>query len=486
MRNLLAICAAKATMRVSRRLGHGGSSLPGLVALKIQPSILRRLADGLRRGTVIITGTNGKTTTARLLSTILQDAGYRLVRNHSGANLLSGLASAFLEASRGGVVDADVALMEVDEATVPEAVQELRPLGLVVTNFFRDQLDRYGELDTTVALVGQGVDAMQGRGFVALNADDPLVASLGRGRDWHVTYYGVEDPACGTKTTTQTREQNHCLVCGRPLDYEVFYYGHLGRYGCPAGDFARPFPAVRATSVKLGGARGATFTLSAPGREAVPVEMPVPGLYNVYNGLAAISAALEIAVPLEKAAAAIGRAQASFGRMERIGIEGREALLALVKNPTGFNQVLRTIMEETLPGGAVEEVPGQGQRPGPSQGPGRPFLMAINDRYADGTDVSWLWDVDFEVLSRPEARVSTVVASGIRAQDMALRLKYAGLPETLVRCVPNLAEALDLALAATPPGGTLYVTPTYTAMLELRDIISRRGFAPQFWEIEDQ
>ncbi len=481
MRNRIAVWAGKTTLGLSRRLGHGGSSLPGLVALRVQPAILPRLAAGLRRGTVIITGTNGKTTTSRLLSAVLQEAGLGLVHNRSGANLLSGLTSAFLEAHSGRGVDADVALMEVDEATVPAAVRELRPLGVVVTNFFRDQLDRYGELDTTVRMVGRGLDHMQG-GFVVLNADDPLVASLGRNRVGHVTYYGVEDAACGTKTMTQTREQRQCLVCGRPLDYDLFYYAHLGRYRCPAGDFERPAPSFRASGVNLKSVRGASFRLLAPDRPETEVSVPIPGLYNVYNGLAALTAALELGIPLDLAAPAIERAAASFGRMEHIVIDGRDVLLALVKNPTGFNQVLRTIVESDRGGG--EGGAGGDQGAGGAGAPGRQFLMALNDKYADGMDISWIWDVDFETLAAPEARVGGIITTGVRAQDMALRLKYAGVPETRLRTVPDLAQALDEAVAATPPGDTLYVTPTYTAMLELRDLISRRGLAPQFWEAE--
>ncbi len=471
MRDGLAIWAGKATQRLSRRLGHGGSSLPGIVALRIQPALLAHLGAGLRRGSVIITGTNGKTTTSRLLSAVLRDAGLRLVHNRSGANLLPGLASAFLEPRAGGKAGErspllDIALMEVDEATVPEAVRELRPVGVVVTNFFRDQLDRYGELDTIVATVGRGLDLMGGRGFVALNADDPLVASLGRGRGGRVVYFGLEDPSCGTTLMTQTREQRNCLVCGRPLGYDVFYVGHLGRYRCPAGDFDRPSPTFGAEAVKLDGVRGSSFRLCSEGRPAADVTVPVPGLYNVYNGLAAMTAAAELGFPTGAAAAAIREAAASFGRMEHIAIAGRDVLIALVKNPTGYNQVLRTILE------------------GGSAAGGRQHVMALNDKYADGTDVSWIWDVDFEALARPEACVGGIVASGVRAEDMALRLKYAGVPEALVRVEPDLGAALDLAVAATPPGETVYITPTYTAMLDLRDLISRRGLAPQFWEVE--
>lgn len=466
MRDRFAVWAGKSTLRLSRRLGHGGSSLPGMVALNIQPGLLARFGAGLRRGTVIITGTNGKTTTCRLLSAVLRDAGLRLVHNHSGANLLPGLASAFLESGAGPGVDADIALMEVDEAAVPEAIRELRPLGVVVTNFFRDQLDRYGELDTTVAMVGRGLDLMGGSGFVALNADDPLVASLGRGRAGRVVYYGVEDPTCGTKVMNQTREQRQCLVCGRPLGYDVFYYGHLGRYHCPGGDFDRPSPDFSAQAVRLEGVKGSSFLLKAPDRPDAAVEVPIPGLYNIYNGLSALTAALLLGLAAPRAASAVGRAAASFGRMEHIVIEGRDVLLTLVKNPTGCNQVLRTILEGEAPEG------------------GRQFLVALNDKYADGTDISWIWDVDFEALAGAEAKVRGIVASGVRAQDMALRLKYAGVPEALVRTVPDLGGALDLAVAATPPGQTLFVAPTYTAMLELRDIISRRGLAPQFWEVQ--
>lgn len=436
--------------------------------MRIEPGLLARLGGRLARGVVIITGTNGKTTTSRLLSAVLRDGGLNLVHNRSGANLLPGLASAFLEAAagRGPAAAPDIALLEVDEATIPDAVRELHPAGVVVTNFFRDQLDRYGELDTTVSMVGRGLDLMDGKGFVALNADDPLVASLGRGRKGRVVFYGVEDPACGTREMTQTREQRNCLVCGRPLGYEVFYYGHLGRYRCPAGDFDRPTPEYAAEEVRLGGTAGSAFRMRSGDRGAQTVQVPIPGLYNVYNGLAALVAARELGLDPERSALALGRAAASFGRMEHIAVDGRDLLIALVKNPTGYNQVVRTILES------------------PTQGGPRHFLMALNDRYADGTDISWIWDVDFEILSRSGAQVGRIVVSGTRAEDLALRLKYAGIPQAWIRMEPDLARALDAALVDLPNGATLYATPTYTAMLELRDIISRRGFAPQFWEPE--
>lgn len=466
LRNGLAVAAGKAALTLSRRFGHGGSSLPGLVARRIQPAILRQLSGGLRHGTVIITGTNGKTTTTRFLSTILEDAGYRLVQNRSGANLIDGLTAAFVEATSGGKVNADLALMEVDEATVPQAVRELRPLGVVVTNFFRDQLDRYGELDTTAALVGRGLADMRRWGFVALNADDPLVAYLGRSVGDGVVLYGLEDRGWARPTMEQTREQRHCLLCGRELEYTGFYYAHLGRYACPAGDFTRPQPGVRGGAVRLEGTNGSSFTVTVPGEGEARVTLGLPGLYNVYNALAALCAALRLGVSLPSAARSLARTEASFGRMERINVNQRDVLLALVKNPTGFNQVLRTLLVENQASLTC----------GPS------LLIAINDRYADGTDVSWLWDVDFEILAHTAYTAPGIVVSGLRAYDMALRLKYAGVKPDRVRVVPSLEQALDETLAGVGEGETVFAMPTYTAMLDLRDIISRRGYAPQFWE----
>ncbi|RJQ06125.1 MAG: DUF1727 domain-containing protein [Bacillota bacterium] len=466
MRDLLAVWAGKAALGLSRRLGHGGSSLPGKVALRIQPDLLTAYGKKLRRGSVVITGTNGKTTTARLLASALRDAGLRLVHNRSGANLIPGLASAFLEQFVENPAPPDVALMEVDEAVFPDAVGRLRPVGVVVTNFFRDQLDRYGELDTTVSHVRRGLEAMAGEGFVALNADDPLVAYLGRGLRGRVTYYGVDDVRVGTKEMTQTREQRQCLVCGRILDYDVFYYSHLGDYRCPGGDFSRPPLTLKATDVALDGALGADFTLRGGGPRDLRVTVPVPGLYNVYNGLAALAAAIMLGIPVERAVSSVAEAAPSFGRMERIAMDDREILMALVKNPTGYNQVLSTLL-----GQASDARP-------------RWFLMALNDKYADGTDISWIWDVDFEAMAARESAVAGVVASGTRSHELALRLKYAGLPAAKIACVPSLSEALDRTLGSVPTGGTLYVTPTYTAMLELRNVISRRGYAPQFWEGE--
>ncbi len=460
-RGLIALWLGKLVMWLSRASGRGGTSLPGRVSGLLAPGILGALARQCRRGCILVTGTNGKTTTASMVVAMLRESGYRVVHNRSGANLLRGLAAAFIEvATPGGRVDADYGVLEVDEATVPGAVAELPVVGAVVTNFFRDQLDRYGELDRTVALVGEGLARLPVAGFAVLNADDPLVAGLASGLRARVIRYGIEDLEAGTTLSHQTREARHCGGCGTALAYELFYYAHLGRYSCPSCGAGRPVPHVSAARVAPQGSRGADIRLGLPAGP-LSLRLPVPGLYNVYNAVAA--AACGTALGLEPAA--IGRAlegyASRFGRMETVRVDGRGLLMALVKNPAGFNEVIRTVLGD----GAVEGL-----------------VIAINDRLADGTDVSWLWDVDFEQLAHPPGRIAWVVCSGTRAHDMAVRLKYAGFDPARLALQTDLWLAINEGLGRLGDGGVLTVLPTYTAMLELRDLLARRGLAARFWQ----
>lgn len=483
LRYRIAIWAGKLAILALRRLGRGGSALPGKVARAIEPRILQRLAAQCRRGVIVVTGTNGKTTTARMLAGMLRQAGRTVVHNRAGANLMSGLTSAFLEAADwAGRLDADLAVMEVDEATVPRAARELRPVGMVVTNFFRDQLDRYGELDRTVALVGEGLATLAPAGVALLCADDPLVARLGEGLRAQVLYFGLEidaaaeEEAAGPagaeaaaaleapatagapvlagrpRLATTAREARHCPRCGAPHRYDRRYYGHLGHYACTGCGRARPAPDVAVVEASAGGVEGTDIALRA-GDERWTVRLPVPGRYNVYNALAASAAARAFGVPAACRVRALETYAAGFGRMEWFERRDRRLLLALVKNPAGFDEVIRTVVE-TAPGGAR-------------------LVIAINDRLADGTDISWLWDVDFERLAAPGA-VALAICSGIRAHDMAVRLKYAGFAVERLAVEPDLERAVVRGLEAVPRGGTLFVLPTYTALLELRAALSGR------------
>lgn len=459
-RSLSAIWTAKILISLSRLTGRGGSTLPGRVALKVDRQLLSRLAADLPLGTVVISGTNGKTTTAKMLASIFQASDRRITHNRAGANLISGLTSALIASTRwSGQMNADVGLLEVDEATMPLAGPDLIPRAAVVTNFFRDQLDRYGELETTVSLVGKGLTHLALSGIAALNADDPFVASLGQAATSAI-FYGLEDEALGLKEVRQTGESKHCRRCGHLYEYQLYYYAHLGKYHCPQCGDHRPQPSVYVDRVLAQDESGSTIRLVTPigTRE---LRLQVPGLYNIYNAMAATAGAIAMGIGIEAIRVGLESTASSFGRMERLQIQERQVFLALVKNPTGFNEVIRTVLTGEL----------------------RKYLMiCINDLYADGTDVSWLWDVDFEQLAQQQDQIPLILCAGLRAEEMAVRLKYAGVDITKIRIENDLKPALELALEQVPTGELLYILPTYTAMLNMRQILHTQGLVPAFWE----
>ncbi len=450
-----ALAAGKLIQRVVRALGlGGGTAAPGLVASAIHPGIVPALTASLPRSSVVVTGTNGKTTTSRLISDMLLRADCKPIHNRAGSNMMRGVVSTLVSAaSLSGSVKADVGVWEVDEATLPEALLELRPGVVVITNLFRDQLDRYGEVNTIASLWEKGMALLPSGCTVVLNADDPRVAHLGETTTNSVLYFGVEDPGCALADVPDAADSIHCLRCTKPLVYDSVFSSHMGRYRCPNCGLVRPRPDVLAAAIateQLAGSRVQVVTPSG----ALAVRVPLPGLYNVYNALAAIGAGLALGLSTDVLVPAVENFRAAFGRVERLKAGDKEVALFLVKNPAGFNEVIRTVF-------ASEDQ--------------RHVLIAINDLLADGTDVSWLWDVDFEAM---KGRVAHATVSGIRAADMVLRLKYAGTPVGIIEA--NIGHALTRALEQTGPDGTLYVLPTYTAMLELKEELARRGLSPHW------
>jgi UDP-N-acetylmuramyl tripeptide synthase len=459
-RGLLALWSGKCLIAVLRLVGKNGSTLPGRVALRLDPGLLSALARRTRHGTAVVTGTNGKTTTATMLAEALRRHGWSVAHNRTGANLLSGIATAFIAGASPSGAGRDAAVAEVDEATMPRAARDLGPRLAVVTNFFRDQLDRYGELVTAVSMVRRGLEAMPEGAVAVLNADDPLVAGLGDVGKLRVVFYGAEvaAPAGSAAPADVTR----CQRCGAPYHYEERFYAHLGRYRCIRCGVGRPSPHVVLQGVREEGQAGMALQIATP-TGPVDVRLPLRGLYNAYNALAAVAAATALGLPRETVKGALEAFSTSFGRMEAVRVNRREVAVALVKNPVGFTEVLRTVIADPRPAKAL--------------------VVAVNDNYADGTDVSWLWDVDFEQLGERHRDFAGFVASGIRAEDMALRLKYAEVPPGRIRVEHDLPAALEAGLALVPPGGVLYVLPTYTAMLEVRRFMSRRGWARPIWEV---
>jgi UDP-N-acetylmuramyl tripeptide synthase len=444
------IAVARAAGALSRRSGRGATSLPGKLLMRIQPDAIERLARRLPQGSAVISATNGKTTTAAMVAAILERGGTRLVHNRAGANMAGGVASVLLGAARGAGIDGDVGLFEVDEFWLDRVVPQLQPRALLLANLFRDQLDRYGELETIADRWAATVAAAPDTRLV-LNADDPLVADLGRdSAAGRVTYFGVHDDAMALSGMAHASDSKHCRRCGAPYVYDAIYMGHLGRYHCPNGDSRRPSPGVHAADITLDGTRGARFTLHLAGKQVV-VALPLPGLYNVYNALGAAALTSVLGAPLEQIAAGLQATQAAFGRAETVSIAGRELAILLVKNPAGANEVLRTL--------ALDE----GEHD---------VLAVLNDNTADGRDISWVWDADFELIA---GRVRHVTCSGTRAAELALRLKYAGVPPARLNVVPALDRGLDAALR--DGDGRLVALPTYTAMLALRELLVARGAA---------
>jgi lipid II isoglutaminyl synthase (glutamine-hydrolysing) len=452
--------------------------------MRLQPDAIGVLGSRLRRGSVLISATNGKTTTAAMAAAILEREGVRLVHNRAGANMAGGIASTLLAAAHGrDAIDGELGLFEVDELWLAQLAAQLRPRAILLGNLFRDQLDRYGELETIAERWAQTVERMPADELVGgragehphtklvLNADDPTVADLGReragvaaggtaavdsaGGGVGVVYFGVADDSLALPHMAHAADAKHCRNCGAPYLFKAVYLGHLGRYRCPSCGQARPTPAVLATDVRLEGVRSARFTLHTPAGEA-EVALPLPGLYNVYNALAAAALAHALDVSLEGIVAGLESTRAAFGRAESVTIGApdhpRELRILLVKNPAGANEVLRTLALE----------PGE-----------HDLLGVLNDNIADGRDVSWIWDADFELLT---GRVRRVTCSGTRAAELAVRLKYAGIEPERIRVQPDLAAAVSTAQADAPPGGApLYALPTYTAMLSLRELLSAGG-----------
>jgi lipid II isoglutaminyl synthase (glutamine-hydrolysing) len=453
------LALARAAGALSRRSGRGGgTTLPGRLLLRMAPDALPRLGAGLTRGSTVISATNGKTTTAGMLAAALQAAGRAPVHNRAGSNMTWGVATALLE-QRG-----EEGLFEVDEAWLPRVTADLEPRLIVLGNLFRDQLDRYGELEHIADQWSEVVADRAGRTEFALNADDPLVADLGRDLDLArrpgVTYFGIEDASQALPELQHAFDAKHCRRCGAPYAYERAFVGHLGHYKCTNCGADRPSPDVAATRIELHGMRGSHVVVRAPEGE-VELSLPLPGLYNVYNALAALTAALRLGIPLEESARALKSMEAVFGRVETIEVAGKPVSILLIKNPAGANEVLRTLLQEASSDGTEANLD---------------LWIALNDRIADGRDISWVWDADFELLV---GHVRRVVCAGTRAPEMAVRLKYAGLSPEAIEIEDEIDRSLDRAVAASP--GALYALPTYTALLELRTLLAKRGLAPRYW-----
>ncbi len=510
----LAVIAGRAAGALSRRLHvGGGTSIIGVVAQRIDPQIVEHLATQLEYGSVIITGTNGKTTTSSFIAAIVRDGGLRVWRNREGSNLMRGVASSLvIRALPSGKLRRSgnaISILEADEAALPQIVHAVSPRVTVFTNLFRDQLDRYGEVDSVIARWKRAIQQLPETSILVLNADDPAIASLGEFFAGKTFYYGIDDASLSLSSEHSDEERAQaidtrtCPHCGSTYEYSVHFYSHMGHYACPQCDVQRPQPHIRATQVQADSFDRIRMRVTV-GLQQQDIIIPLPGLYNVYNALAAIAATQALGIEWGPIISGIEQSKPVFGRGERIQIEGRTLRLLLAKNPVGFNEVLRTLFFDGIP---------------------RHMLFVLNDNTADGRDISWIWDVDFEqILGHTKA----VTVTGSRALDLALRLKYAGMneeeltviPQAPLRAVRNahlkrqridnkraraqvrsednstlldqqstriysLKNALNTALERTPVGETLFVVPTYTGLLEVHRELESRGLTPRYWEGKD-
>ncbi len=460
LRARVALLLGSAAATATRRLGRGGgTALPGLVASAVAPGLIEELSAQLGRGAITITGTNGKTTTAHLLAAAARAAALQPLTNRSGSNLERGIVSAFVDETTlgGSLPDAGrrIGVLEVDEAALPALLPRLCPRAALFLNLFRDQLDRYGEVDSVAEGWRRALEADASGMALVLNADDPSVAQLaGTGRGEVVTF-GVEDRSVALSGVDHAADARFC-DCGAAFSYDAVYMGHVGLWRCDGCGRRRPQADVAARDVELM-PEGVRFQLAMPG-STLAVELPLAGLYSVYNALAAAAGAHALGLPVDAIAEALRESGPAFGRQERFRVDGREVRVLLAKNPAGMNEVLRTLIASEEP---------------------LSLLVMLNDGIQDGRDVSWIYDADLELLA---GRTAAVVASGARADELALRLVLAGVEPRAVES--DAGAALDRALALTPEGGRLDVVPTYTAMLPVREALASRTGVGPYWDRE--
>jgi lipid II isoglutaminyl synthase (glutamine-hydrolysing) len=413
----------------------GGSALPGLIALKINPTLINQITTNNQLETIIITGTNGKTTTSRLTSHLLNFAKINHLHNRSGSNLLRGVASTLInQSSLTGKLPYNFAIFEIDEAVVPKAIKALNPKIILFTNLFRDQLDRYGEIDTLLSRWQQAIQSLSKTSTLIYNADDPSLNYLASTTKIPTMSYGLPQSLKAQAFLSDSADAIFCPHCQHPLKFTAIFTSHLGHYHCSNCSFKRNTPTIKFTSHKTN----------------------LPGLHNLYNLQAtkSILDTLDIKIDLIKALSTFTPA---FGRSESFKLKNLHTHILLVKNPTGFNVTLETLSSQ--------------------KHLDKPLLLILNDQIADGTDVSWIWDVNFNLL---KSRSLPVIVSGSRHLDLALRLKYAGLKPSSILIKPNIKEALKLL--STQPGRIAYILPTYTAMLALRAILESQKLLHSTWK----
>lgn len=442
-------------IKLLRSLKTGGTSLPGKLALKFDKEILIKLSRNKK--ILVVTGTNGKTTTSRMIAQILKMNKKSFYTNKSGANLLSGITTAFIENYKQKT---DYVLLEIDEAAFSIATKYFSPTAVVVTNFFRDQLDRYGELYSTLNKVKEGVKNAP-KTILLLNADDSLCASIGNEYPNPRLYYGFSDNVSGLKKNDELSDSIYCIYCKTRYKYESKTIGHLGHFRCDNCKYERPDPDIFVHDILKRSSDNTIVSIEID-KTLHKVEIRLPAIYNIYNALSALSLAKALHLDTQNSIKALATFEGGFGRMEKIDANGKFINIMLVKNPAGFNSSLEHLLSINL---------------------SFSVCFSINDNIADGRDISWLWDVNFEKLD-PALRknIRYIICSGKRANDMALRLKYMDVPEEKINVIEDYNEMLKFGLVNTDKDSTFYILPTYTSMLDIRKILQNKYNLKEIWK----
>lgn len=454
LKTRLAVAVCKASGAMLRRLGRGGTNLPGKLALKIDKNILGELSRGVK--VTVVTGTNGKTTTSRMIEQAFTDAGLKYFSNKSGANLLTGIIAVFAQhCTMSGKCPYTHALIECDEAAFRRTSAFLPVECLVVNNIFRDQLDRYGEITHTLNAIREGITHIPDA-TLCLNADCSLTASLADKIPNKIVWFGVNVPIY-ENAAHELSDAPYCIHCKTEYEYDYITYGHLGGFRCPKCGYQRREPDVAVTKILAAGADSSDIELSICGH-AHEVHVNLPGGYNIYNAAAAAAVSHVVGIDEETAVSALGQFECGFGRAEQFKLGQAQARMMLVKNPAGFNQVINLIAHDK---GTCK------------------LAFLLNDRFADGTDISWIWDVDFESLAEQQNRFTRILVSGVRADDMALRLKYAGFVSDRIEVIRDYEKLLETVGTDETPA---FLMPTYTAMFDLRNEIAKHTDVKAFYE----
>ncbi len=435
MRKLLAIWAGKLFSIAGRLIGKKSSSSPGEYALRICPDLIRNMNKYVKKGIIVTCGTNGKTTTNNLMCSALEAKGYKVLCNRLGANMLNGIATAFLqEADLLGRVSVDYACLEIDEAYTPVVFKYLKPDVMIVTNLFRDQLDRYGEIDITSDKIKSAINMVPSLKMI-LNGDDPLCVRFGQAQNVKPYYYGISEKVL--PQTDDTKEGRFCPVCGEEQVFNYYHYSQLGDYYCPKCGFKRPKIDFDVKNVKL----NTPMTFDINGQH---MEVNYKGFYNIYNLIAVYGALEVLGESNDDFNSLLSEYKPQIGRMQEFPFKKKPVVLSLSKNPAGFNQAIATVNTDSRK---------------------KDVIVAINDLANDGRDVSWLWDVDFDKIHNEN--LNTLTTTGIRVWDISLRFKYEDIK---VDCMTHdMKEAVTKALETD--SDVVYVLVNYTALYPTEGVL---------------